>query len=105
MCATGESARHDGDRDNDRERARDGGDAGELQPDTSDDPGDCELWAELDDGVPGGVLWRGVDDTGDDDVHSWRQQRVRTVHANEYVHAGIGDESAGGDIGDAVKRA
>src|SRR5258705_10731305 len=107
---TGQDGDDGGDADVRHERRRDAGsgdsadqrDAGELQPDPGDDPGGGESAGN---GIPGGVLWRRVDDTGDDDVLGRRQQRVWTVTANDDVHVEFRDESTGGDLGDAVKRA
>src|SRR6266567_6589805 len=95
------------------ERGRDAGsgdcaderDPGELRPPAGDDPGKCELWTKLDDGLPGRLLRRRGDDRRDDDLHGRGQQRVRSVHTNDDMFVEPWNESAGRDIGDAVERA
>ena len=52
-------------------------------------------------GLPDGVLRRGGNDDGDDDVHGRRQQRVRAVHANGGLPDQSWRESAGGLLRDA----
>ena len=69
-----------------------------------DDPGVVDVWDDVDERVPVGVLRRSRNDTGDDDVLVGRQQRVWTVHEDDDVRDSVGYESAGGVIGIAVER-
>ena len=76
-------------------------DTGKLQP-GEDDVGTAGEQAR--NSVPGCVLRRECGNHDNDDVHGRGQQCVRTVHEDDDVQCGVGDESAGGVQRNAVRR-